>query len=99
MKQVKHYLSYFEHTVKNQWNDAALTDLDSNTHYTYGQLAEQIAHLHLTFQNLGIKPGDKIAIASRNCSNWVVSYMAIMSYKAVAVTLLQPCAMLANGPP
>ena len=38
---------------------------------------------------LGIKQGDKIAIASRNCSNWVVSYMAIMSYKAVAVTLLQ----------
>ena len=88
MKQVTHYLSYFENTVKNQWNDAALTDLDSNTHYTYGQLAEQIAHLHLTFQNLGIKPGDKIALCGRNCSNWALTFLAIETYKAVAVSIL-----------
>ena len=84
----KHYLEFLEGTMKNRWNELALADLDSNNKYTYAGLAEQIERLHITFEALGIKPGDKIALCGRNCANWGVTFLAIETYKAVAVSIL-----------
>ena len=78
-----------DRVIQNRWNDLAFADYGEKTKYTHGEVAQQIERFHRLFRQMGINEGDKIAIASRNCSNWVVSYMAILSYKAVAVTLLQ----------
>ena len=75
--------------IQNRWQDVAFADYGEKLQYTHGEVAQQIERFHKLFREMGIQEGDKIAIASRNCSNWVVSYMAILSYKAVAVTLLQ----------
>ena len=85
---LKHYLSYLQNTITNKWSDLAMKDLDGATQYTYGELAAQIARLHTTFRLLGIKEGDKIALCGRNCSNWGVTFLAIETYKAVAVSIL-----------
>ena len=84
-----HFLHYMDQVIHNRWRDVAFVDYGEKKQYTHGEVAQQVRRFHKLFRLLGIKQGDKIAIASRNCSNWVVSYMAIMSYKAVAVTLLQ----------
>ena len=84
-----HFLHYMDQVIHNRWRDVAFVDYGEKKQYTHGEVAQQVRRLHKLFRLLGIQPGDKIAIASRNCSNWVVSYMAILSYKAVAVTLLQ----------
>ena len=84
-----HFLHYMDQVIHNRWRDVAFVDYGEKTQYTHGEVAQQVRRFHKLFRLMGIQPGDKIAIASRNCSNWVVSYMAIMSYKAVAVTLLQ----------
>ena len=86
--ELKHYLSYLQNTITNKWSDLAMKDLDGTTQYTYGELATQIARLHTTFRLLGIKEGDKIALCGRNCSNWGVTFLAIETYKAVAVSIL-----------
>ena len=86
--ELKHYFSYFQNTVVNKWDVLAMKDLDGNTAYTYGELANAIARLHVTFRELGIKEGDKIALCGRNCANWGLTFMAIESYKAVAVSIL-----------
>ena len=86
--ELKHYLSYLQNTMTNKWLDLAMKDLDGATQYTYGELAEQIARLHTTFRLLGIKEGDKIALCGRNCSNWGVIFLAVETYKAVAVSIL-----------
>ena len=52
-------------------------------------MAATILRLHQLFKLLGIKEGDKIALCGRNCANWAVAYLAIMSYKAVVVSILQ----------
>jgi long-chain acyl-CoA synthetase len=78
-----------DQVIQKRWNDVAFVDYGEKKQYTHGEVAQQVRRFHKLFRTLGIQPGDKVAIASRNCSNWVVSYMAIMSYKAVAVTLLQ----------
>lgn len=85
----KHYLHYLTDVMAHQWNDPALTDYNENHEYTFGQLAEQMIRLHLLFEQMGIKPGDKIALAGRNCTNWAVAYLAIAAYEGVCVSILQ----------
>ena len=86
--ELKHYLEYLQKTMTNKWNALAMKDLDGDTSYTYGELANEIARLHVTFRELGIKEGDKIALCGRNCANWGLIFLAIETYKAVAVSIL-----------
>lgn len=86
--ELKHYLEYLQKTVVKRWSELALKDLDGTNAYTYGEMATQIERLHITFRELGIQEGDKIALCGRNCANWGVTFLAIESYKAVAVSIL-----------
>lgn len=86
--ELKHYLEYLQNTIANRWDALAMKDLDGDTAYTYGELANEIARLHTTFRELGIKEGDKIALCGRNCANWGLTFLAIETYKAVAVSIL-----------
>ena len=85
----KHYLNYLTEVMSHQWNDAALTDYNENHEYTFGELAIEMLRLHVLFDQLGLKRGDKIAIAGRNCANWAVAYLAIAAYEGVCVSILQ----------
>ena len=87
MKQ--HYLEHLSDVTRHQWNDVALTDYGTDHSYTFGEMAATILRLHTLFENLGLRKGDKIAICSRNCANWAVVYLAITSYEAVVVSILQ----------
>ena len=85
----KHYLSYLTEVMQHQWNDAALTDYNEDHEYTFGELAVEMLRMHLLFEQLGIKPGDKIALCGRNCANWAVAYLSIAAYEGVCVSILQ----------
>lgn len=85
----KHFLNYLTEVMAHQWNDEALTDYNENHEYTFGGLAIEMLRMHLLFDAMGIKPGDKIAIAGRNCANWAVAYLAIAAYHGVCVSILQ----------
>ena len=84
----KHYLSYLQETMHSNWNELAMKDLDGVNSYTYAQLATEIAKLHVTWREMGIKEGDKIALCGRNCANWGLLFLAAASYKAVVVSIL-----------
>lgn len=75
--------------MSHQWNDAALTDYNEDHEYTFGELATEMLRLHVLFEQLGLKRGDKIALAGRNCANWAVAYLAIAAYEGVCVSILQ----------
>ena len=84
----KHYLSYLQETMHSNWNTLAMKDLDGVNSYTYAELAAGIAKLHITWREMGIKEGDKIALCGRNCANWGLLFLAATSYKAVVVSIL-----------
>ena len=84
----KHYLSYLQETVCSHWDRLAMKDLDGVNSYTYAELAAAIERLHVTWRELGIKEGDKIALCGRNCANWGLLFLAVESYKAVVVSIL-----------
>ena len=85
----QHYFTYLSNIASRQWNDIALSDYGEEQQYTFGEMAATILRLHQLFKLLGIKEGDRIALCGRNCANWAVAYLAIMSYKAVVVSILQ----------
>ena len=84
-----HYFTYLSNIASRQWRDLALSDYGEEQNYTFGEMAATILRLHQLFKLLGIRKGDKIALCGRNCANWAVAYLAIMSYKAVVVSILQ----------
>jgi len=85
---MRHYLDYIEQSIRNNWNADALIDYDGQQHYTYGQMAEQIAKLQILFEQLGLQPGDKIAICGRNCANWGIAYLAAAVSRCIVVSIL-----------
>ena len=81
-------MSYIQDTIRSNWDGDAVTDYQGSISYTYGQLAEKVTRLNLLFEQLGLQPGDKMAICGRNSSNWGVAYLAIAASRGVAVSIL-----------
>lgn len=77
-----------ESVLRERWDCEALTDWGSGITYKYGDVAMRICYMHLLFESLGIKPGDKIALCDKNSSNWSIAMLAVLTYRAVAVPLL-----------
>ncbi len=75
-----------ESFVKN-WDRPALTNFQGMT-LAYRDVARRIAKLHIAFEQCGLRRGDKVAICSRNQANWGVSFLAAITYGAVAVPIL-----------
>lgn len=74
-------------SIKRNWDHPALGDLTGGT-YTYAETAGNIARLHLYFESIGVKPGDKIALCGRNSAGWALVFFATVTYGAVIVPIL-----------
>ncbi|MDR2138696.1 MAG: AMP-binding protein [Tannerella sp.] len=81
------FLGLIEVSIKTHWELPALTDYRGHTFY-YKDAAREMAKMHLLFEQAGIRKGDRIALAGRNSSRWVISFFGILSYGAVAVPIL-----------
>lgn len=82
------FIKIYEDSFKNNWQLPALTDYKVDSTYTYGELAREIARLHILFSELNIEKGDKIALISKNHSSWSILFMATITYGAVIVPIL-----------
>lgn len=82
-----HFITRFVETARKNWDIPALCDYKGDK-FTYADIAAQIAELHLIFGKSGIEAGDKIALCSKNTARWAIAYLAVTSYRAVAVPIL-----------
>ena len=80
-------IKMIEESFKQNWNRPALSDYKGITLY-YRDVARKIAKMHIVFQGVGVKKGDKIAVCSKNQSNWAVVFLATLTYGAVPVPIL-----------
>ena len=81
------FLELIEKSIKTHWELPVLTDHNGKT-FHYKNLAEEVAKLHIVFEQAGIRKGDKIALMGRNSSRWAIGFFGILSYGAVAVPIL-----------
>ena len=79
--------NYIYDTIIKNWDADALTDYQGAT-LQFHDVARKIEKLHIVFENCGIEKGDKIAICGRNSAHWAVTFLAILTYGAVAVPIL-----------
>ena len=87
MTTVESFNQYIVRSVTENWNLDALTDYQGAT-LQYHDVARKIEKIHIVFDNCGVKKGDKIAICGRNSAHWAVTFLATLTYGAVAVPIL-----------
>lgn len=85
----ENFIKLYETSFKENWDLPCYSDYGDSITYTYGQVAEEIVRLHLIFRHCSLRRGDKIAIIGRNNSRWCIAYMAVVTYGAIVVPILQ----------
>ena len=88
-KPEENLIKIYERSFREHWSLDAVTDYGTSNTLTYAQLAENVAKLHLLFEQAGIKEGDKVAVMGKNNANWVSAFLATVTYGAVIVPILQ----------
>ncbi len=84
----QNFIKIYENSFRKYWEQPALTDYKDKNSLTYGELAREIAHIHLLLDELGIKKGDKVALIGKNHSSWSMVFLATITYGAVIVPIL-----------
>ncbi len=55
--------------------------------HTYGELLEHVRGLSRSLFELGLRPGDRVAIVAENRPEWIIAYLSILTIGATAVPL------------
>lgn len=81
-------LGIYERSFRDNWALPALTEYGSEEILNYGEVARRIARLHLFYKQMGVKPGDKVALLGKNSVTWVICFMGTITYGATIVPVL-----------
>ena len=84
---MKHYFTRLHEAMNANWERIALGNYRGET-FTYGDVATQIAKLHILYEAIGLKKGDKIALCAKNSARWGIAFFSANTYEAVVVPIL-----------
>ncbi len=85
----ENFIKLYERSFAENWDLPCYTDYGEDESYTYGEVAREIAKLHLLFKHCSLRRGDKISIIGKNNARWCIAYMATVTYGAIVVPILQ----------
>lgn len=85
----ENFIKIYEESFKENWALPALTDYGKGKTFTFGDVAMEIARIHLLFHECQVRRGDKIALIGKDSSRWCIAYMAVVTYGAIIVPILQ----------
>ncbi|RLC24158.1 MAG: long-chain fatty acid--CoA ligase [Deltaproteobacteria bacterium] len=80
----KTFVSYLSDSITKNWDIPALADYNGKS-FTYREIGASIIRFHKLFNELGINPGEKVAIVGKNSARWGILYLSIVTYGAVVV--------------
>lgn len=83
------FIQIYQESFRDNWELPALTDYSSKFTLTYGELAKEIAKLHIFLEECGIQKGDKVALVGKNTPHWCTTFIGIITYGAILVPILQ----------
>ena len=84
---MKHYFTRLQEAMKSNWERPALANYRGET-FTFGEVATQIAKLHVLYEAIGLKKGDKVALCAKNSARWGIAFFSANTYEAVVVPIL-----------
>ena len=83
----KHYFSRLQEAINANWNRPCLCNFRGEE-FTFGDFATNIAKLHVLYEKIGLKKGDKVALCAKNSARWGVAFFSVNTYEAVIVPIL-----------
>ena len=57
------------------------------TTFTWQQVQQQVRHIAGALRHLGLQPGDKVAVLSKNCAEWFIIDLALMHGGYISVPI------------
>ena len=83
------FIETIRKSICANWESAAFTDYGTERTMSYGDVAAEIARLHILFRTCGVGKNDCIGLMGKNTCNWVTVYLASVTYGAIIVPILQ----------
>ena len=84
---MKHYFTRLQEAKTTNWDRPALGNYRGET-FTFGEVATQNAKLHVLYEAIGLKKGDKVALCAKNSARWGIAFFSANTYEAVVVPIL-----------
>ena len=85
---IDNFIKIYQQSFIENWDLPALSDYVTGRTHSYADLATTIAKIHVFYDSVGLKRGDKVALCGKDSVNWVMVYMATVTYGAVIVPIL-----------
>ncbi|MCD7915641.1 MAG: AMP-binding protein [Tannerellaceae bacterium] len=85
----ENFIKLYEESFKDNWELPALSDYSKGTHFSFADVAKEIACIHIIFEECQVRCGDKVALIGKDCARWCIAYMATITYGAIIVPILQ----------
>ena len=73
--------------MRANWERPALGNYRGEE-FTFGEVATNIAKLHVLYEAIGLKKGDKVALCAKNSARWGIAFFSANTYEAVVVPIL-----------
>ena len=83
----KHYFTRLQEAINANWDRPCLCNFRGEE-FTFGEFATNIAKLHVLYEKIGLKKGDKVALCAKNSARWGVAFFSVNTYEAVIVPIL-----------
>ena len=84
---MKHYFTRLEEAMRANWERPALGNYRGEL-FTFGEVATNIAKLHVLYEAAGLKKGDRVALCAKNSARWGIAFFSANTYEAVVVPIL-----------
>ncbi|CQB88520.1 putative AMP-binding enzyme [Chlamydia trachomatis] len=84
----ENFVKLYEEVLKENWALPAFTNYEEGQTFTVADVARWAARVHLILGRNGIKKGDKVALIGKDCAEWCMVWMGIVTYGAVVVPIL-----------
>lgn len=86
--KIDNFIKIYEQSFIENWDLPAITNYTTGKTLTYGDIANEISVIHTFFNSIGLKQGSKIALCGKDSPEWVLTYMATITFGGVIVPIL-----------
>ena len=80
-------IKIYERSFIDNWELPALTDYNTGEKLTYGDFARNIAKLHMLFEDIGVKQGDRIALIGKTVGPDLLTFVMVIGKDETVIRL------------
>ncbi|MDO5017583.1 MAG: AMP-binding protein [Porphyromonas sp.] len=84
----ENFIRLYENVLRENWPLPAFTNYEEGKTYSVADVAQWAAKVHLILERSGVKRGDKVTLIGKDCAEWCMIWMGVVTYGAIVVPIL-----------